>query len=181
MRVSDDSDEILDLVTNDDKVIGRLSREKVYRNNLTNFRTINVFAINNKNQVWFPIRHHKKKLWPNMIDASIGGHVISGETYFDAFKRESMEEARLDISNMSWKLITKLLPYKDKTGSFTNVYVIFCEDKEIKFNKNDFKSGDWIDFNLIEKFLASKLDKMKPDLPILIDALIKDYIIISEK
>ena len=83
--MKEDDNELLDLVSSDDEVIGRLSREEIYQNNLTNFRTINAFIINNKNQVWFPIRHHKKKLWPNMIDASIGGHVISGETYFDAF------------------------------------------------------------------------------------------------
>ena len=173
--MDDDGSEILDLVSSDDEVIGRLSREEIYQNNLTNFRTINVFAINNKNEVWFPIRHHKKKLWPNMIDASIGGHVKSGETYIEAFKRESMEEARLDISNMRWKLITKLLPYKDQIGSFSSVYIIFCDDQEIKFNTDDFSSGNWINFNSIDSFLVKNLAGVKPDLPALIDILIKNY------
>ena len=173
--MDEDDSEILDIVSSDDEVIGSLSREEIYQNNLTNFRTINVFAINSKNQVWFPTRHHKKKLWPNMIDASIGGHVTSGETYFEAFKRETMEEARLDVSNKSWKFLTKLLPYKDNIGSFTCVYIIFCDDQEIKFNTNDFSSGNWIDFNSIESFLSNESAEMKPDLPVLIDILIKKY------
>lgn len=178
--MKEDDNELLDLVSSDDEVIGRLSREEIYQNNLTNFRTINAFIINNKNQVWFPIRHHKKKLWPNMIDASIGGHVTSGETYFEAFKRESMEEARLNISDMSWKLLTKLLPYRDKTGSFMNVYIVFCDDREIKFNTNDFNSGNWINFNSMDRFRTNKSAEMKPDLPVLIDTLIKNYATILE-
>jgi isopentenyldiphosphate isomerase len=81
-------DELLDIVDQNDKVIGRKLRSEIYENKMSNFRVVNAFLINDNGQLWIPRRSANKRIFPSCLDTSMGGHVSSGETYEDAFKRE---------------------------------------------------------------------------------------------
>ena len=88
-------DEILDIVNEMDQVIGTCPRSMIYGKGLINFRVINGFLKNSLGQIWIPRRTSHKKLFPNHLDFSIGGHVKSGETYEAAFVRELAEELNM--------------------------------------------------------------------------------------
>jgi len=45
-------------------------------------------------------RAKKKLLYPNMLDISVAGHILSGENIFDALKRETQEELGLELDNI---------------------------------------------------------------------------------
>lgn len=50
-------------------------------------------------------RAKEKLLYPNMLDISVAGHVLSGEKIFDALKRETKEELGLEFDNVKIKFL----------------------------------------------------------------------------
>jgi isopentenyldiphosphate isomerase len=159
--------EYLDLVNQDDEVIGKRLRLEVYAQHLSNFRVINAFIINSKGELWIPRRAADKIIFPLCLDMSVGGHVESGDTYDKTFKRETQEELNLDIDTTEYKLLGHLTPQDNKVSSFMNVYEIKM-DQAPDYNKNDFTEYFW----LTPKEFFEKLEqgeKTKSDLPMLIE------------
>lgn len=88
-------DEFLDLVDENDNVVGKKKRSEVYAEHLSNFRVVNAFVVNTKGEIWIPRRVADKRIFPLCLDMSMGGHVESGESYEDTLKRETQEELKL--------------------------------------------------------------------------------------
>lgn len=161
-----DYDEILDIVSLEDEVIGQESRNIIYEKNLSCFRVINGFICNSEKKLWIPRRHPKKKLFPLFLDASVGGHVLSGETYQEAFERETQEELGLDVSKYNYSRIARLTPHEHGTSAFMWVYIIES-NKAPNYNLNDFIEYQWLSLEEIFQKLESG-DSAKSDLiPIL--------------
>lgn len=160
-------DEYLDLVNINDEIIGRKLRSEVYAEGLSNFRVVNLFLVNSEGKLWIPRRTSKKRIFPLCLDVSMGGHVESGETYEDAFKRESFEELNLNTDKVSWKLLDHLTPHKNNVSAFMKVFKIET-DTVPDFNPEDFTEYFW----LSPKELFERIengDKTKGDLPVLVD------------
>jgi isopentenyl-diphosphate delta-isomerase len=161
------NDELLDIVNEQDQVIGQSYRSEVYAAKSVNFRAINGFIINDEGQLWIPRRTLNKRLFPLCLDASVGGHVESGESYEQAFEREIAEELNLDIKNFDYSLKGYLTPYNDKVSAFMKVYEIKL-NTEPNYNKNDFIESYWLyPHEVIERIKNG--DKSKNDLPKLIE------------
>lgn len=159
------NDEYLDLVNEQDEVIGKKPRSEVYAEGLSNFRVVNAFVVNSKGQLWIPRRAATKRIFPSCLDMSMGGHVESGETYEESFTREVVEELGIDTNTTSWKLLGHLTP-KDGVAAFMNVYEIHAEEVP-KFNPDDYTEYSW----LTPEELLIKIEqgeKTKGDLPKLI-------------
>lgn len=155
-------DEILDLVSVDDVVIGKELRSVVYAQGLSNFRVVNAFVINDKGQLWIPRRTVHKRLFPLCLDASMGGHVASGETYQEAFARELQEELGINANDIAYEMIGKLNPYDHKTAAFMEVYLIRANQVD-HYNKQDFCEYFWLTPSECVEKLSSG-DKGKGDL-----------------
>lgn len=166
-------DELLDQVSCDDIVIGTEKKSVFYEQNLSYFRVINGFICNEKKELWIPRRHPTKKLFPLHMDASVGGHVQSGETYDAAFARETEEELGLTIAHCDYKKIAYLTPIMHKTSAFMWVYLMYTNSVPA-FNTNDFVSFDWLTVDDFFKKLAAG-DKAKSDLVPILTA-IKDLL-----
>ncbi|MFA5306140.1 MAG: NUDIX hydrolase [Candidatus Babeliales bacterium] len=136
-------DEILDLVSLQDEVIGQEKRSIVYERKLSNFRVINGFICNSAKQLWIPRRHKNKKLFPLHLDASVGGHVAAGESYHDAFVRETQEELNLDVRQCIYSPIAHLTPHEHQTSAFMWVYLI-KSDIVPPYNTDDFVEYFWL-------------------------------------
>lgn len=83
------SHEMMDSVDNNDFVIGPKSRKEIYENRL-NHRIIHVLLTNQNRDVLLQSRVQKTGglAW----SSTVGGHVVSGESYQDAAVRELNEE-----------------------------------------------------------------------------------------
>lgn len=159
-------DESLDLVDTNDKVIGKMSRSEVYDKGLSNFRTINVFLVNSKGQIWIPRRSANKKTFPLCLDMSVGGHVESGESYSKAFKRELNEELNIDSDRVKYRVLGKVTPIENGVSCFSTIYEI-KSDSTPDYNKGDFIEYFWLTpKEILEKINVG--DKTKSDLPKLI-------------
>lgn len=167
--------EFLDIVDINDAVIGQLSRDLIYKNKLSNFRTVNGFLLNSLGELWIPTRQLDKDLWPLHLDASIGGHVQAGETYEEAFSREAKEELNLDLTIQNVQDLGKLTPIEHNVTSYMKLFLIITESSPT-FNLLDFIKGEWLSSKDIkDKFKQGTL--AKPDLPILIKFLESRYFI----
>lgn len=159
-------DEILDIVDENDNVIGQKKRSEIYANNLSNFRVVNAFIVNSKGELWIPRRAANKRSFPSCLDMSMGGHVESGESYEDALLREMDEELGIDTSKTPCKLLGLLTPAKDGVAAFMKVYEIKL-DTAPNYNKNDFTEYFWLSpKEVLERI--TKGEKTKDDLPRLV-------------
>lgn len=136
-------DEYLDLVDLEDTVIGRKLRSEVYQENLSNFRVVNVFVVNSNGEIWVPRRAANKQIFPLCLDMSVGGHVESGESYMEAFKRETSEELNIDIDKVTFRLLGKLTPELDGVSAFMQVYEIALNETP-HYNPDDFIEYFWL-------------------------------------
>lgn len=155
-------DELLDLVNNNDQVIGRLPRSQVYAQGLHNFRAISALIVNQQGQLWIPRRTAHKKVSPLHLGFSVGGHVSSGETYDQSFERELQEELNLNLADVRYKKLGLLTPHKHSTAAFVTVYLIFTNQAP-NYNREDFISYSWLTpRQLMEKVLRG--EKVQNDL-----------------
>ncbi len=83
--------EYLDIVNENDEVIGRDTRENVHKNHQIH-REVHVFVLNSRGDILVQKRSAKKDDRPGYYDASVGAQVSSGESYEQAAKRETEEE-----------------------------------------------------------------------------------------
>lgn len=160
-------DEYLDLVDENDHVIGREKRSIIYQNRQSNFRVINVFIINSRGELWIPRRTAIKSIFPLCLDISAAGHVESGETYEEALQRETLEELNIDLRKTPHRFLGNLTPQKDGVSSFQKAYEIKM-DGVPNFNRNDFIEYFWLTPKQFFERIRNG-DKAKSDLPKLVE------------
>ena len=160
-------DEYLDLVDEHDEIVGKKHRSEVYAEGLSNFRVVNTFLINADGKLWIPRRSATKRIFPLCLDMSMGGHVSSGETYEQAFKRELNEELRINADQTPWKFLGHLTPKAQGVSAFMNVYEIRT-DRAPEYNRNDFIEYFWLSPNELFAKINNG-EKTKEDLPILVN------------
>ncbi|WP_329389549.1 NUDIX hydrolase [Streptomyces sp. NBC_01716] len=85
------ADEILDIVDEQDRVVGRAPRGEVYAKGLRH-RCVFVLARDAESRVFVHRRTATKLVFPSHHDMFVGGVVGAGETYDDAALREAEEE-----------------------------------------------------------------------------------------
>ena len=160
-----ENDEYLDLVDENDQIIDRKLRSQVHNERIKNVRVVNAFLVNSKGELWIPRRVSSKRSFPLHLDMSVGGYVMSGETYEEAIKREIKEEVNLDFDNTEHRFLG-YLSAKDGISCFMKVYEIKM-DETPDYNKNDFCEYFWIRPEELIKRIENG-EKAKDDLPKLV-------------
>ena len=143
MSMPHHEDELMDLVDENDHVIGQKLRSEIYAEEIFNFRVVNGFVVNARGELWIPRRSAHKRRYPSCLDFGVGGHVESGETYDQAFEREVREELNLDVKQLPVRLLGHLYPHLDHVSVFMQVYEIRL-DVAPNYNKDDFVEYFWM-------------------------------------
>ncbi len=97
--------EFLDVVDENDNVIGKASRIACHVNNSLIHRSVVVLLYDSNNQVFLTKRKENKTEYPGALDSSAAGHARSGESYEQSAERELQEE--LGVSGVEIKKIGK--------------------------------------------------------------------------
>jgi isopentenyldiphosphate isomerase len=89
---ADKDDELLDLVDERNRVVGRAPRGKIHGNPSLRHRSVHVIVRNAAGDLFLQKRSANKKIHPGKWDTSVGGHVEAGQSYEAAAVKEAAEE-----------------------------------------------------------------------------------------
>ncbi len=172
--------DILNIVNEDDEVVDQADRVEVHKNGLLH-REIHVYFITPKQEIIFQRRAKDKDTYPDLLDASVGGHVDNDESYDQSAVRECLEETGVPVEVADLKLIHKVRKQGQDpaTGKINNVftteylYVYFGDISDLKI-----EAGAAIGFELwsVEKILSLNPEGKKQFIPYIIDFVIESLI-----
>lgn len=114
-------EEIVDVVDENDRVIGQATRSQMRRDHLLH-RVVAVLCRNREGQIYLHRRTATKDLFPSLYDMFVAGTVEAGETYEDAAIRELEEE--LGITGVELEPLFHHRYEGDLTRSHTRVYSV---------------------------------------------------------
>lgn len=149
--------EILPIVDEEGKVIGKASREECHNNPDIIYPVVRLHLFNKKGQVLLQKRSLKSDIEPGKWDAAVAGHVRFGETAEQAIVRECQEEINYKLEN--YQAISQRL-FKAKTSTaLMMVYIGTIEDLP-KANYSEVEEVAFFNINeippIINKGLATK-------------------------
>lgn len=160
-------EEFLDIVDENDNVIGRDTRENIWKKGLQQkVRGVNIFIFNKEGKLLLPKRSMNREIFPGCFDFSCGGYVRSGEDYYEAAIRELKEE--LDLENIKLVEIGKLTP-KDGVSCFLKIYQTIYDGKIRNYDKSGIDKLFWIDLDKVEEMIEKDKNKFKEDFPIVLN------------
>ncbi len=155
-------EEYQDIVDEDDNIVSSDKRQNIWDKGLeSRTRSVNLFIIDENQNILLPVRSKNKKKWPLCYDFSCGENVISGETYEQAILRGIKEE--LGINNLIPIEISYLTP-KIGATNFLKIYKISVKSNEFKPKITDHKEIDHFEWKTIEdirKLMYSKPNRFK--------------------
>lgn len=137
MKTTDNQNELFDVVDVNDKVVGQTTRLRANSNKDLIHRSIYVAVFNRKGGLYMQQRSESKDTDPLAWTISCSGHVISGDTYENAAKRELWEElgVRLDLEYRS-----KILVRLERETEMSVIYFAYS-DGPFRLHPEEIKKG----------------------------------------
>lgn len=168
-----DMKELLNIVDNDDKIIGEKTREEIHQGGLLH-REIHVYFITPNKEFIFQHRAKDKDTYPNLLDATVGGHVEIGDSYEKTAIKETVEETGISIDLANLILLGKTQRRSEDrvTGKINNtirqsyLYIFKGEMNNLKIEE-----GKSLGFEIwpIERLLFINDDDSKRFIPYILE------------
>jgi isopentenyldiphosphate isomerase len=139
------AEELVDVVDENDCVVGRTTRREVRAKNLRH-RGVYILVFNSAGRLFVHRRTPNKDIFPSYWDVAIGGVVAAGEAYDAAARREFEEE--LGVHDVR---LRRLFParYEDASNSVSGmVYSCTC-DGPFTLQAAEIASGEWMDLDVL--------------------------------
>lgn len=112
--------EFLNIVDESDNVIGTEDRKIIHEKGLLH-REVHVYFVTPKDEIIFQHRARDKDTFPDLLDATVGGHVEAGDSYGQTALKEAFEETGVAIKASNLLPIGKYrIEFKDEATGKTN-------------------------------------------------------------
>lgn len=148
------ADELLDLVDENDEVIGTEWKYEMHKKGLLH-RTV-IGEVIGKGRVWTVVEQSSDKQDTGQFVSAVGGHVRSSENVEDALRREAKEEFGLS-ENFDFKLVGKKIYSREVKGNKENHFFIVYE---IFTDKEPILDGESVGYKrFTEKELSDAIEK----------------------
>ncbi len=132
----------LNIVDDNDNIIGVEEREIIHAKSLLH-REVHVYFVTPEKQIIFQHRAKDKDLFPDLLDATVGGHVEIGDSYEESAIKETFEETGVIIKASDLILVGKFcIKLEDKVNKKNNhafqqeyLYVYNGDIKDLKIEE----------------------------------------------
>jgi isopentenyldiphosphate isomerase len=147
------SDELLDVVNDNDEVIGVRRRGEIHAERLMH-RAVHILLFNSQGELFLQKRSLSKDEQPGKWDSSAAGHVDSGEAYLDCACREIEEELGIVVDQPLQALFK--LPATLRTGNEHCMVYRYCFDGPLVLLAEEIDDGEWIDPATMDRRVADE-------------------------
>ena len=151
------TEELFDIVDNDDCVIDQRRRSEVHRLRLLH-RAVHVFLFRPDGVLLIHKRSANKEEFPSVWTSSCSGHVSAGECYDDSATRELFEE--LGISAPLTRL-TKFAACEDTSCEFTVLYAAKSSDR-LTPDAGEISEVRWLSLSDVAEWMKATPDDFSP-------------------
>lgn len=151
------TEEIFDVVDENDAVVEQLPRSQVHARGLLH-RAVSIFVFNSRGQLLLQLRTPTKDEYPNCYTSSASGHLGAGEDYDDAAPREMEEELGLTSP------LTRLAKFPggpETANEFTVLYETET-DETPTFDPEEIAAGEFLDLEEITRRLDARPEEFTP-------------------
>ena len=162
--MTDPTEDIFDVVDEDDRVIRQERRSVVHREKLLH-RAVHIFVFNSSGKLFLQMRSKTKDEYPSRYTSSASGHVDAGESYEFAANRELQEE--LGISG-KLEFLTKLPARKELANEHSALYRITTDDT-LTLDSDEIAGGDFYGVAEIAGWILRDPHKFSPPFLVLFD------------
>jgi isopentenyldiphosphate isomerase len=126
----------LNIVDEQDKIIGEETRENIHNQGLLH-REIHVWFYTSKGEIIFQHREKNKDTYPDLLDATVGGHVEIGSDYENTALQELEEETgiKAEKNNLAFIQMVRSKTFDmatNKTNNVIRAIYAYCYDREVK-------------------------------------------------
>ena len=149
------SEEIFDVVNEQDEVVGALPRREVHRRGLRH-RAVHVLIFNSRGELFLQQRSLLKDHWPGVWDSSASGHLDQGESYDAGALREVREEIGLRLPTPPACLF-KLEACPETGMEFCWAYRAEQEGPFV-LQESEVRGGGWFTAAAIDEWIARRPD-----------------------
>lgn len=156
--MSDNPDEIFDIVDSEDRVIGTARRGDVHANGWLH-RAVHIMVRRQNGDVYLQKRSMEKDCHPGVWDSSASGHLDSGEYYDAAAIRELGEELGVKVDSV---VEIGALKASEITGQeFVRIYRIEHEGP-FTLHPTEIDEGKWVPVDTLDRWLTNSPEDFAP-------------------
>jgi len=160
------SQELLDVVDMEDKVIDVRTRGDVHRLGLMH-RSVHILIFNTPGELFIQKRSMSKDSNPGLWDSSAAGHLESGEDYLDCAIRELGEELGIEVAAPLESLFR--LPANQMTGMEHCAVYRCVTDGPFHLQKDEIDEGRWVGVSQMNRRVSENDQTLTPILRLIWD------------
>jgi isopentenyldiphosphate isomerase len=143
--------ELLNIVDDDDEIIGEETRVDIHKNGYLH-REIHVYFVTPNNEIIFQHRAKDKDTYPDLLDATVGGHVEIDHGYLETALKETEEETGMKLEESDLILINKIKKTSfdkitEKTNNVFNCRYVYFYKGDVRDLK--IEAGKAVGFEVI--------------------------------
>ena len=158
------SEELFDIVNERDEVIGQAPRDEAHRRGLRH-RAVHVMIFDRRGRVFLQKRSPRKDCHPDRWDSSAAGHLMVGETYDAAARREVAEELGVTLAPPPER------QFKLAAGAATGQEFVWVyravHDGPFTLHPEEISAGNWFSPAEVSRWLARRPEDFAPTLPLI--------------
>jgi len=147
--------EVLDIVDAHDNIVGKADRAEAHKKGLLH-RGVQVFVFNSKGEIYIQQRSLNKDCFPGFWEASLSGHVQSGESCHEAAERELHEELGICVAPKQIKEIIKFGEHHDDDRLLMTLYVVKDFKGDVLRDEEEVKFGEFVSVKKLEAEMKKK-------------------------